>query len=579
MPKIVNPITIVKTGGGPTPPTPQPLDPEQVYRDTRPADWLVMPEPQEDEIYFLCQISKDTVDDQVVAFDIGTSGQGTVEVGVTDSAGVFTPYSQYTATGTGLVTTKVPASIYGNVTAEGNTQLMCKVSAPSLWKAWNRGWPRCKTFFTQVFEISSYAHLSYIDATTDNCLSFSKLRYASFKGQLSQTNLSRVFSGCRALIALRQLDTSNTTNFSFMFNECPSLAAIPQLDMSSGTIFTNMFSGCHSLTAIPQLDAPNGTDFRFMFQYCSSLTTIPQLDTSSGTNFQGMFGSCSSLTTIPQLNTSSGTIFTNMFSGCYSLTSIPQLDTSNGDNFSTMFGSCSSLTSIPQLDTSSGTNFSSMFSSCSSLTTIPQLDTSSGTNFSGMFSSCYSLTTIPQLNTSSGTNFQGMFQNCSSLTSIPQLNTSNGTIFTNMFNNCYSLTTIPQLVTSSGTNFQGMFSGCYGASLLNLTTYDFTLATNVGIMLQNISGGVTVDLGSTWGSSGIPGTSGFISLNYNLNTPNAKVRINKTDAMLPINTNATTLFYSGVDVYVPDALLATYQADTRWATLGTRLKAMSEWSA
>ena len=484
MPKIVNPITIVKTGGSPTPPTPQPLDPEQVYRDTRPSDWLVMPEPQEDEIYFLCQISKDTVDDQVIAFDIGTSGQGTVEVGVTDSAGVFTPYSQYTATGTGLVTTKVPASIYGNVTTEGNTQLMCKVSAPSLWKAWNRGWPRCKTFFTQVFEISSYAHLSYIDATTNNCLSFSNLRYASFKGQLPQTNLSRVFSGCRALIALRQLDTSNTTNFSFMFENCYSLTAIPQLDTSSGTIFNNMFSGCFSLTAIPQLNTSNGTDFRYMFQYCYSLTAIPQLDTSSGTNFQGMFSGCSSLTAIPQLDTSSGTNFNSMFSSCRSLTAIPQLNTSNGTSFSLMFGECSSLTVIPQLDTSSGTNFNSMFSSC------------------------------------------------------------------------------------------------YGASLLNLTTYDFTLATNVGGMLQNIKGGVTVDLGSSWGNSGIPGTSAFVSPTYDLNTPNVKVRINKTDAMLPINTNATTLFYSsGVDVYVPDALLATYQADTRWATLGARLKAMSEWSA
>ena len=247
-----------------------------------------------------------------------------------------------------------------------------------------------------------------------------------------------------------------------------------------------------------------------------------------------------------------------------------------------MFYNCNSLTSVPRLNTTVTTNFQDMFRGCSSLTSIPALDTSKATTLYEMFSGCYSLTSIPALDTSNVTNFSYMFSGCSSLPSVPALNTSNGTNFQSMFGACVSLTSIPQLNTSKGTNFQYMFSGCSALSNLDFTWLDTTLAT--GTSLVNylwgnvVFGGKILEIGDKWSASGIVNTSSLLQSTLTESSLPAGVKINKTDAMLPIAVNATTLFTNDqyLYVYVPDDLLATYQADAYWATLGARLKGFSE---
>ena len=59
-----------------------------------------------------------------------------------------------------------------------------------------------------------------------------------------------------------------------------------------------MFSYCKKITTIPQLDTSKGTNFSYMFNNCTNLTTIPPLDTSMGTNFSSMFYYCKKLTNI-----------------------------------------------------------------------------------------------------------------------------------------------------------------------------------------------------------------------------------------------------------------------------------------
>ena len=248
--------------------------------------------------------------------------------------------------------------------------------------------------------------------------------------------------------------------------------------------------------------------------------------------FYEMFAGCSSLITIPALNTSSGTTFNNMFQNCYSLIAIPSLDTSSATNFLNMFNNCSSLTAIPTLDTSSGTSFLNMFNGCSSLTTIPALNTSSGTNFSGMFASCYSLTTIPALDTSSGTSFQDMFSNCSSL----------------------------MYVNFVGYDFTGITNGSYRPS---------TFAQGGGIM--RIDNKFQMSTGGFAGAvinnpQGVSSTNPFYVL------------VEDESTMIPLGANATVVFTTNSSVYVvvPDSMYDTYAADTRWATLHTRLKRRSE---
>lgn len=496
---IKNPLTVVQTGGGPTPG--QPLDPEQVYRDTRPADWLVMPEIGENEdnvAYFLLAIGEDRTED--VPFSIIVSGTNitvTWEFGITDSAGNFTPISALTRSVTGsnnyYPESFIPASAFSNVTSEGEKQVLCKITSTG-----------------------NITELMASNGQPRGLVTRKIIR--EFKGKASQM-----------------------TGMSFASDSSLRSSATK---MRYFDLIASRISG----------DA-------LRFQYCRGLVAIPHFGLSS-----------------------SNTSFSYMFEGCTSLVAIPQLNTSNGTNFSYMFSGCYSLISIPQLDTSAGTSFTHMFENCYSLSAIPQLDTSAGTGFSYMFKACYSLTSVPQLDTSAGTSFSYMFSECHSLVTAPQLDTSKGTSFNNMFSSCYSLSAVPQLDTSLGTNFSNMFANTYALTEADLTGYDFsgiTSASGFSGFLSNTLFSFVAEFGDKWPVGGIPGTQaivstafvGVIDSNYSL-----RVKINKTDAMLPISANATTLFSTSqyVYVYVPDNLLTTYQADAYWNTLGTRLKGFSD---
>lgn len=107
-----------------------------------------------------------------------------------------------------------------------------------------------------------------------------------------------------------------------MFSSCRSLVSIPQLNTSKVKNMYQMFNQCFSLHHIPELDTRNVTNMNNMFYQCSSLSYISQLNTSSVTNMNSMFYNCSSLTSIPQLDTNNATSISTVFSYCYSFTHV-----------------------------------------------------------------------------------------------------------------------------------------------------------------------------------------------------------------------------------------------------------------
>ena len=633
---IKNPITVVESGETPV----GPLDPQVVYQQTRPVDWMEMPTPANNELYLLVEVAKPLQEKDPgtpIGFQVHTSSTNyQVELGTVES-GQFVADSTYT-------TTLASSAKYTNYAyyadwathpmTNGNHQVMVKITPTS-------------GNLTQFNHLVSVSGEEYGNAHTleirghcegltrciigaNNTNTSCALKYFSLEGTNSITTyFNSMFNGCHALTAVLQLDASHGTDFSRMFQACQSLVAIPQLDAGSGTNFEGMFYGCTDLVTIPLLDTSSGTNFGSMFQGCLDLVTIPKLNTSSGTNFGNMFQNCYSLTSIPLLDTSSGTTFTNMFYGCQALATIPLLDTSSGTSLGYMFYGCRSLTSIPSLNTSSGTNFSNMFNGCQALTvipllntshgtdfssmfygcmalhTIPLLDTSSGGNFSGMFQVCYSLTSIPLLDTSSGGNFSNMFNNCYSLKSIPLLNTSHGTNFSSMFTNCYvltgvplldtssgtsfssmfqscvSLTSIPPLDTSSGTNFSNMFNGCQSLIYVDFVGYDFTAVTAATsfISATYINGGAIMRIDDKFQMSGGGIDRQVVASPQGATAANpAFVVIEDENAMIPLGANATTVFSNAAYFYVvvPDSMYSTYSANSYWSSLGARLKKRSD---
>ena len=524
-------IDSIPSGG-----TPQPLDPQVVYQQTRPADWLEMPTPGMDEAYMLIQIPADSINDQNLSCSIGGTGDRTVAFG-TVSSGTFVPDPDLVYTQNDQAfTISVPVSKFGNQTSDGMLQLMCKIYGTSI--ASIHGGSSSSTLYKRIVEFrgGNLASLVAINPGTSQNYAWVNLRYFSLgRNNITSGGLS-LFANCLNLIAIPSLDTSTFLSAQKMFQNCSKLIAIPALDLSSASDCSYLFNNCYSLETIPLINTSSGTDFSYMFSGCYALEAVPLIDTSSGTDFSGMFNTC------------------------YSIKEIPALNTSNGTNFASMVSNCFCIKTIPAFDTSKGTNFTSMCTSDRSLETIPLLDTSKGTIFYQMFYNCTSLTSIPNLDTGEGTNFQGMFQSCTSLTELPNFDTSNST-------NCNT-----------------MFSGATSIGYFDLSNYDFSKVTSTtGLSaLMTPRGGTTVRFNPTLDQNKIYNTSAIIgNVNNFISPTNVLKIIFPQNSMVQIVANATTLFTNNANVfvYVPDDLLATYQADTYWATLGARLKPLSDWSA
>ena len=305
-----------------------PLDPKVVYRQARPADWLPMPTPVNNEIYLLVKVpvpNQEKDSGIPLAFLCQTTaGQYQVELG-TVTNGTFVADSTYTT----LLNSNRKYTNYlyysdwtDSPMDDGTHQVMVKISTVS-------------------GNLSVFRHYEVISGNIYGNQYTLELRgHCEQMTTCAVSGTGNLLYPCNSMQFYSLEGTNNITSFSNMFYNCYSLTAIPALDTSSGTNFTQMFYGCYSLTAIPLLDTSSGTNFTQMFYGCYSLTAIPALDTSSGTSFSNMFYGCYSLTAIPALDTSSGTYFSNMFYGCYSLTAIPALDTSSGTSFSNMFYGC-----------------------------------------------------------------------------------------------------------------------------------------------------------------------------------------------------------------------------------------------
>ena len=236
---------------------------------------------------------------------------------------------------------------------------------------------------------------------------------------------------------------------------------------------------------------------------------------------------------------------------------------------------CPNLLAILSFDTSHITSTNQLFTGCHNLLSIPELDLGSCTSSAGMFNNCSSLEYCKLKNFNSSTSMSGMFGACSSLKTVIGLDGSACTNYSQMFQGCEGLIQLPTIANAtSGTNFQRFVENASSMTYIDLSSINFSAATNIN--LGYIQVGTMIILGDTFGSSGITQSS-FINPPLN---GKVKVRIDKTDAMMPITSNATAVFgsqNSSSFVYVPDALYSDYQADAKWATLSTRLKKISEW--
>lgn len=346
--KVVNPYKIHE----------QPLDPMDVYKETRPSDWLKMPTPNNDEIYMLVHVKSGCSD--LLAFTVAcTSSTYVVEYGTVSSSGVFTRSSSVSVTAGSKHETVITPSQLSSVTGDGFGQVMVYVHGTGItsfamsnhskkvYPTDFRDWP--------VVEIAakcpSLTTLGISD--TDDNVEGSQLRglvYFALYGTNNITDLTYAFANCRSLVAILAFDFSKVKSLGSTFIRCRTLIALPPLNFPVCTYMGAAFRTCMSLKSVI-LNAPVNKTLSYTFYECSSLiraeiitnnATLTNLsyafwanmqlrkvilpDTSAVTNMAYMFRDCQVLEHIPTINTSNVTTIGNAFTRCFNLIELPTLN-------------------------------------------------------------------------------------------------------------------------------------------------------------------------------------------------------------------------------------------------------------
>lgn len=362
-----------------------PLDPEVVYRQTRPSDWLKMPDVSEapGNLYALVLIPQGAK----VYFPLNISGSEVkVEYGYTDSEGSFISTRVASEAAFGRFDGIINSADFGNVTSDGHVQCMVRVSYQS-------GEPAI--YFVRPLGDSDNLWVSPVREIACNVCNI------SLGGYLTAMKLLRYFYG------------KGFPSPFFMFYNNISLIAVRHLEMTSFNQAYSFFKGCISLIALPQIDTSTVIEFQNMFEGCISLEYIPELDISSAWSVESLFQDCSALKVLPVMDTSSISDFSMFLKGCTSIKEIRELDTSNGNYFDEMFSGCISLRSIPAINTSKATSMTDMFRSCHALTSIPPLHTDNIENIT-LFrdSGITSLPNLPISNEARTLSFENMNALC-----------------------------------------------------------------------------------------------------------------------------------------------------------------------
>ena len=207
-------------------------------------------------------------------------------------------------------------------------------------------------------------------------------------------NISKLFSQCKFLSRLEDIDflnTSNIENMNYIFFNCKSLEKIPDIskwDTSKVTHMNYLFSGCEKIKYLPDIsewDVSNVTEMKHMFSNCKSLESLPDIsnwDTSNLKYIGHLFSDCESILTIPDIQkwTVKNVVDMNsLFSGCKSLKSIPDISRwkiNQVKNLDNIFNGCESVKELPNFSkwkTNKVEKMNNMFKDCKSLKKNPDI--------------------------------------------------------------------------------------------------------------------------------------------------------------------------------------------------------------
>lgn len=295
------------------PPSSMALDPDEVYRSTRPKDWLPMPTPGDDEIYLL-NLIPEGLDGAFTAL-IWFTGECAVEFGnLVD--GVFVAKETVTPTSGTRFFHTVYWDDYGDETSDGYRQYLVRIKggftsvnfSPESSTVYSYGVPMLVDALSGA---ESDVAFSVNSTAEDNCRS---LRYCRFVGngrpkitclnifryctnliavstekELQVSTMQHSFAGCTKLVAVSKLFFTDSVSYHLAFYKS-GIPAYPNKKIVPSTA-TSMFEEASGIVRIDgtYVDTSKCTSFDSFLYNCKTCLSVEKLDISSATNFYVAF--------------------------------------------------------------------------------------------------------------------------------------------------------------------------------------------------------------------------------------------------------------------------------------------------
>lgn len=324
----------IKTGGGNV------LSPQEVYATQRPAEWVPLPTPGENEMVFLYLIPStgtSTIQIAPYLYDASNTARMTILLGnmVGDTLVQVDSIVYPTTSSGGVISISLSPDDFSSVTSDGQKQAVIWVKVDAPCTGFNF-FPRASNATLNVVDIR--LNLPYIKQTfgftgydsADSALA--KLQFISIEGERKAStpfDLGQGFMHCTGLKAILSLP-DNIGNLYRAFYNCTSLIAIPELKCNTSAVldFQEACRFCYRLQSFSASQVIKVSSISYSFHDCRSIRFVRNLDTSEAKLLSGAFWNCFCLEEIPELDTSSAT---TMYGMCYGRTRIEKVDNSGHD--------------------------------------------------------------------------------------------------------------------------------------------------------------------------------------------------------------------------------------------------------
>lgn len=354
------------------------LSPDELYKNMRPGDWLVLPTAEENTVYALILIPSGISSRVGVMANAGTSGKALAEFG-TVTGGSFSAieshnlsYSSYTRKSQWQG--NIDATIYNNKTHDGFCQVVVKITSDThtiigfdfgySFGSTTRYDPGCVEIRQNLRGAGTFSSKDLMFVVSDQPEGLSK--YASIPDEAlvaigKWNGLSAI--GSSLITSTIQKINGETLNYS---NSKNLLYAGVEAEGGSCTV---NYSGCDKLVQFEKMDLSKATYATLNCENCTSLAYTK--DISAVTRLSVNFKNCTSLRSVGKL--SAQEVRTPNFEGCTSLMAVC-IENSTVPNFK----DCSSLR-VVRITPKSG-SYSLSFPGCISL---ERLETSTASGWLG----------------------------------------------------------------------------------------------------------------------------------------------------------------------------------------------------